>query len=140
MAMASLLKWKPIKNAPKQKYPLIVVHGFYPNGLNDGGCRYTTYPYCVFWQNDKWERWPHRRKPPTHYLELPDNLDEWEPIKSAPRQKHPLIVVIGHYPIQKGYMNTEPCCVFWNEDYWARWIYSNINPTHYLQLPPLIEN
>jgi hypothetical protein len=137
--MASLLKWKPIKNAPRQKYPLIVVHGFYPSGLNDRGYPYTTDPWCVFWHENKWERWPHRRRQPTHYIELPDNIDDWEPIKNAPRQTDPVIVVMGHYPSQRGYINTEPCCVFWKHDEWARWPYSNINPpTHYLKLPPLI--
>lgn len=134
---SSLMEWKPIENAPRQKYPLIVVYGFYPNGLNDRGYKYTTDPYCVFCQDDEWERWPYPI-PPTHYLELPDNIDEWEPIKSAPRQEKSIIVAIGRYRSPEGYINTEPCCVFWQDDEWARWFFQLLNPTHYLQLPPLI--
>lgn len=135
--MTGSLKWEPIENAPRQKYPLIVVHGFYPSGLNDSGYRYTTDPWCVFWQNNKWERWPHQ-KPPTHYLELPANIDDWEPIERAPRQEYPVLLAIGHYPSQNGYINTEPCCVFWKNE-WERWVYP-LPPTHYLELPPLIKN
>lgn len=135
--MTGLLNWEPIENAPRQKYPLIVVHGFYPNGLNDGGYKYTTDPYCVFWQNNKWERCPHK-KSPTHYLELPANIDDWKPIENAPKQKCPLLVAIGRHPSQNGYINTEPCCVFWKDE-WRRWVYPS-PPTHYLELPPLVKN
>lgn len=56
--------WQPIESAPKVKHPMIVVRGHFADR------NYTTDPWCVFWQDGKWERWPHKDAP-THWMPLP---------------------------------------------------------------------
>ena len=58
------MKWRTIDSAPKERGPMIVVRGVF----KERG--YVTDPWCVFWQEGKWQRWPHE-DPPTHWLELP---------------------------------------------------------------------
>lgn len=39
--------------------------------FRDGSFPYTTDPYCVWKEGDKYVRWPHSF-PPTHWLPLPE--------------------------------------------------------------------
>lgn len=59
------MEWQPIETAPKVKSPMIVVIGHFKKR------NYITDPWCVFWQDGVWERWPHRDRP-THWMPLPD--------------------------------------------------------------------
>lgn len=56
-------EWQPIETAPKEKTPMIVVIGLFGN--------YVTDPYCVFYSNNEWCRWPHVKQP-THWMPLPE--------------------------------------------------------------------
>lgn len=55
--------WQSIDSAPKKKTPMIVVMGVLASG-------YQTDPWCVWWQEDVWHRWPHKESP-THWAPLP---------------------------------------------------------------------
>lgn len=57
-------EWRPIETAPKNRTPMIVVCGVFAPGC-------ITDPWCVWWQGGEWARWPHR-KPPTHWMPLPE--------------------------------------------------------------------
>jgi hypothetical protein len=62
--------WLPIATAPKSLAPMIVVRGVFADR------HYVTDPWCVFWQEGAWQRWPHS-DPPTHWMPLPElTLDD----------------------------------------------------------------
>ena len=58
-------EWQPIATAPKKIHQMIVVRGYFPDR------KYLTDPYCVFWQEGKWQRWPHADEP-TMWMPLPE--------------------------------------------------------------------
>lgn len=68
-AMEDRMTWKPISSAPKVKAPMYVVIAVWES--------YTTDPYCVWCEDGKFVRWPHKA-PPTHWMPLP------EPPKESP--------------------------------------------------------
>ena len=57
-------EWRPIESAPLEREPMIVVRGYFAD------TNYWTDPWCVWWQEGAWQRWPHS-KPPTHWMLLP---------------------------------------------------------------------
>lgn len=57
------MEWLPIETAPRERDPMIVVRGILSSG-------YVTDPWCVWWQDSAWIRWPHKEQP-THWLPLP---------------------------------------------------------------------
>lgn len=60
------MTWQPIETAPKGKAMYVVI-GVWPEYP-----RYTTDPYCVWWdEKEGFVRWPHDRQP-THWMPLPD--------------------------------------------------------------------
>lgn len=63
--------FRPIDaDTPRQRTPMIVVMAI-DVPVQQGALRYTTDPYCVWWDEDygRWARWPHPY-PPTHWLPL----------------------------------------------------------------------
>ena len=63
--------WLPIETAPKERTPMIVVLGILTSG-------YVTDPWCVWWQEDAWQRWPHKEAP-THWMPLPPPPGQEQP-------------------------------------------------------------
>lgn len=60
-------EWLPIETAPRQRNPMIAVMGILDSG-------YVTDPWCVWWQEGEWQRWPHKEQP-THWIPLPATGD-----------------------------------------------------------------
>ena len=56
---------QPIETAPRQKHPMIVVRGYFADR------DYLTDPWCVFWADGAWQRWPHNDQP-TMWVALPE--------------------------------------------------------------------
>ena len=57
-------------------------------------------------------------------------MSEWQPIETAPKQRTPMIVVIGVY---RSY-TTDPWCAWWSHGKWERWPHPYA-PTHWMPLP-----
>ena len=66
------MEWQPSETAPKDRKMFVVQAFDVETGLStpSGGCRYTTDPWCVWYSNGEFVRWPHPF-PPTHWLPLP---------------------------------------------------------------------
>jgi len=60
------MNWQPIETAPRALKPMIVVIGNFTDR------NYITDPWCVFWQDGAWQRWPHKDQP-THWVPLPED-------------------------------------------------------------------
>lgn len=64
----------------------------------------------------------------------------WQPIETAPRARHPMIVVRAFgVPAGTGAIrnyHSDPYCVWWDEDdaCWRRWPHA-FPPTHWTTLP-----
>ena len=65
--------WQPIETLQKGTRKMFVAIAFnVDTGLSapGGGYRYTTDPWCVWYSNGEFVRWPHPF-PPTHWMPLP---------------------------------------------------------------------
>ena len=60
--------WHPIETAPKDTKKMFVVKAC--NIKHHGICNYTSDPYCVWYENGAFVRWPHEFQP-THWFDLP---------------------------------------------------------------------
>lgn len=67
------MEWQPIETAPKDRKMFVVQAFDVETGLStpSGGRRYTTDPWCVWYSNGEFVRWPHPF-PPTHWVPLPE--------------------------------------------------------------------
>ena len=61
--------WQPIETALKDKV-MVAIIGVTSGNVFTGGRPYTTDPYCGWFQDGKWQRWPHNWNP-THWMPLP---------------------------------------------------------------------
>ena len=59
--------WKPIESCPINSRTMFVAIAF---GAEIGTTPYNSDPYCVWRDDGKFVRWPHKF-PPTHWMELP---------------------------------------------------------------------
>jgi hypothetical protein len=59
-------EWQPIETAPKEytKEMFVVI------AIGANGGKYNTDPYCVWYDDGDFIRWPHSFKP-THWMPLP---------------------------------------------------------------------
>lgn len=64
------MEWQPIETAPKRSKEMFVVRAFDVDPTGRGLQRYTTDPYCVWFELGGFIRWPHDF-PPTHWVKLP---------------------------------------------------------------------
>lgn len=74
--------WKKIENLPEKytnSHKMFVVKGI--DIPRTGWFKYTTDPYCVWYEKGKFVRWPHKF-PPTHYCDLPEDV---ESVDTPPR-------------------------------------------------------
>lgn len=62
--------WKTIDSCPKDRTMFVAIGVTAGNGFT-GGRPYKTDPYCVWFEDGEFCRWPHNWKP-THWLELPE--------------------------------------------------------------------
>lgn len=71
-------QWLPIKTLPtSDNKEMFVVIGINISGL--GSSPYTTDPYCVWKEGDKYVRWPHPFEP-THWCPLPSRENVCKPV------------------------------------------------------------
>lgn len=68
------MNWQPIEAYPKNDRKMRVVKAFaMPYGPSHAELTYNTDPYCVWYQDGVFVRWPHSF-PPTHYCEVPEDI------------------------------------------------------------------
>lgn len=65
-------QWQPIESAPKNTKKMFVVKAFNVRFTQGGLMPYTSDPYCVWSEDDKFVRWPHTNFNPTHWMPLPN--------------------------------------------------------------------
>ena len=65
----SVNEWQPIETAPKDRTMVVLIGVTEGNGFT-GGRPYRSDPWCGWFSDGEWQRWPHPW-PPTHWMPLP---------------------------------------------------------------------
>ena len=68
------MKWFPINELDVKERQLFVVIAIDVYPSHKSGYTYTSDPYCVWKEGDKFVRWPYEF-PPTHFVYLPSKND-----------------------------------------------------------------
>ena len=61
--------WRTIETAPKDRTVVVLIGVTEGNGFT-GGRPYRSDPWCGWFSDGEWQRWPHPW-PPTHWMPLP---------------------------------------------------------------------